>query len=257
METWALASTQHQKRALHDRGHVVSQVHGLPPIAGRMAWTRRGRGVECRMGKAGRRPAKASMPVTSANGIALSVKIENLFRNISLVIRTHDPSGIGQKTLPWSCHSLSESNDVFPAPIGPAIPAQNLKESNHVPRSSHTFKRSAPCCIPRWIEPTHGGYRPTKFEPNQSISLACSAALTIFCNFVEDYTCHIQPIGPQLTPSSFRRSSVSNEYSPVPIGPAVRAAEVKMLGQTETQASPYYLFPATHQSKSASIKTQY
>ena len=47
-------------------------------------------------------------------------------------------------------------------------------------------------------------------------------------------TCHVQLIGPQLASLSFRRSDASNEYSPVPIGPAVQAPEAKMVAQTYT-----------------------
>ena len=50
-------------------------------------------------------------------------------------------------------------------------------------------------------------------------------------------TCHVRPIGLQIAPSSFRRSGASNEYSQVLIGPAVRAPETKMLGQTNTQTN--------------------
>ena len=45
-------------------------------------------------------------------------------------------------------------------------------------------------------------------------------------------TCHVAPIDLRLTPSSFRRSGASNKPSSVPISPAVRAPDAKMLGQT-------------------------
>ena len=50
-------------------------------------------------------------------------------------------------------------------------------------------------------------------------------------------TCHVQPIGLKLPPSSFHWSGTSNKYSPVPIGPAVRATEAKMLRQTDIQTN--------------------
>ena len=71
------------------------------------------------------------------------VKIVHSFRNASLGIRIHDPPSTGRDTLPWSCHGLSESNGVFFAPVGPTVPAQNAKESNHVPRVSHTCNGDA------------------------------------------------------------------------------------------------------------------
>ena len=64
------------------------------------------------------------------------------------------------------------------------------------------------------IKPTHGSYQPNRFEPNPSIGLACTLGYNLFarvCTIVRG-TCHMQPIGPNLLPSSFRRSGASNEY---------------------------------------------
>ena len=132
------------------------------------------------------------------------------------------------------CRHLSESNGVFPVPIGPAVPAQNAKESNHVLRASHTCHGGATVVTPKThTHPSWLSYRPTMREPNPSIGLACSEAQLIFalgvCAIARG-TCHVQPIESQPTPSSFRRSGASNEHSPVPIRPAVRAPEAKMLG---------------------------
>ena len=48
----------------------------------------------------------------------------------------------------------------------------------------------------------------------------------------QSHVARAKSIGLKLARSYFRRSGASNEYSPVPIGPAVRAPESKMLGQT-------------------------
>ena len=87
------------------------------------------------------------------------------------------------------------------------------------------------------IEPTHGGYQPTTFEPNLSIGLACKPCYKFIarvCSIARG-TCHVQSIGMKPAPSSFRRFIASNEYSPVPIGPAVRPPEAKVLGQIDRQ----------------------
>ena len=57
------------------------------------------------------------------------VRIVDLFRNASLGIRPNEPTRIRQGNLSLSCHGLSESSSVFPAPIGPVVPAQNAKKS--------------------------------------------------------------------------------------------------------------------------------
>ena len=74
-----------------------------------------------------------------------------------------------------------------------------------------------------------GAYRPTNFEPNSSIGLACSVDDMFFSEFTRRHVAlhvRVAPIGPQLARSSFGRSGTSNEPSPVPISPAVRAPGV-------------------------------
>ena len=82
---------------------------------------------------------------------------------------------------------------------------------------------------------TQLSYRHAKFESNPFIGLACTLGYNFFARVcaIARGTCHVQPIGPKPLPSSFRRSGASNDYSPVPIRPAVRAPEAKMLGQTD------------------------
>ena len=74
-----------------------------------------------------------------------------------------------------------------------------------------------------------------------------------FCNFLQDCSWHLPraqlpcATGPQPAPSSYRCPGTSNEYSPVPIGPAVRAPEAKMLGLTHRSKNtdrhrPAYFF---------------
>ena len=60
---------------------------------------------------------------------------------------------------------------------------------------------------------------------------AVQRILIDFCKIARG-TCHVQSISLQPASSSFRRSGASNEYAPVPIGPAIRAPEAKMLGHT-------------------------
>ena len=91
--------------------------------------------------------------------------------------------------------------------------------------------------------------RLTKFEPNPCIGLACSVGRSIFARVCEIAcgTWHVQPSGLQLAPSPFRCYGVSNEHSPVPIRPAVRAQEAKMLvhtyGQTNIDRPPFFQRP--------------
>ena len=86
---------------------------------------------------------------------------------------------------------------------------------------------------------------------NMTISDLCYCILTLRRSSKVTDLDRSQQIGPQPAPSSFRRSGTSKEYSPVPIGPAVRAPEVKMLGHTHKHR-PDYFFPATNHMKSPS-----
>ena len=123
--------------------------------------------------------------------------------------------------------------------------------------------KRAEITYPRRILSPYGDHRPTKFESSRSIGLAC----TLGCNFfarvfaIARVTCNVQPIGPKPLPSSFRRSGASNNYSPVPIRPAIRAPEAKMPGQTDihTRTDKHWtdcFFPVTHQRKSSSKSLQ-
>ena len=106
--------------------------------------------------------------------------------------------------------------------------------------------------MPRAVPLTHAKKVPPSPSPKEPTSvvaigppslsrihpLVWSAALAdLFCKSLQDRTWHVQPIGPQLAPSSFRRSIASNEHWPVRIGPAVHAAEAKMLGLTSGQTN--------------------
>ena len=89
--------------------------------------------------------------------------------------------------------------------------------------------------LPKQFEPTYCGYQPTKFEPKPPIALACILgyiSFAVVCAIARG-TCLVQVIGPNLVPSSFRHSSATNEYSPVPIATAVRAPDARKLGQTD------------------------
>ena len=115
--------------------------------------------------------------------------------------------------------------------------------------------------LPQQINPTHSGYRPTKFERNLSIGLSCNLGYNFFargCAIARSMR-HVQLIGIKSVLSSFNFSGVSNEYSPVKFGPAVRAPEAKMLGQTYRRTDkqrPDYFFPATNQRKCSSKSLQ-
>ena len=67
-----------------------------------------------------------------------------------------------------------------------------------------------------------GGYRPTKFEPNPCIGLACSRNSKLFTSFcsIARGTYHVQQIGPQPAPSSFppHRTNIRPSRSAQPFG---------------------------------------
>ena len=102
--------------------------------------------------------------------------------------------------------------------------ARNYEIRCHVTVACATH--ATPSVTPR-RKPTYSGYHSTKFEPNPSIGLACTLGYNFFARVcaIARGTCHVQPIGPKPLPSSFRRSGASNDYSPVPIRPAVWAPE--------------------------------
>ena len=76
-------------------------------------------------------------------------------------------------------------------------------------------------------------------------------------------TCHVPPADQRPAPLSFRRSEASIGATPVPIGPAVRALCLEMLGHTDrqthtlTNTSRPTFFSATHRRKSSFIRTCY
>ena len=136
------------------------------------------------------------------------VKIVDLFRNASLRSRTHDLTRNGLDTLPWYCHGLSESNGIFPVPIGPAVPAREDRNNEiniHVPL---TRMKEAQPSLPQLHLPTCSGYRPTKFEKNPSIVLACSHVNIFFARVcaIARGTFHVHPIVLKPIASSFQCS---------------------------------------------------
>ena len=61
-------------------------------------------------------------------------------------------------------------------------------------------------------------------------------------------TCHVPPIEPRPTPTSFRLIGASNGASPISIGPAVRTLFPEMLGHTNITAKmpQSYFLQTTH-----------
>ena len=92
--------------------------------------------------------------------------------------------------------------------------------------------------LPQWHVPTLGGCRPTKFEPNPFSWLDLQPWLKVSsCKGLRDRT------GPEIAPSSFRRSGGSgalNQSTPVPIGLATLAPEAQVLGQTDKHRPAYF-----------------
>ena len=111
-----------------------------------------------------------------------------------------------------------------------------------------TRVKAAPPSPTSRMRPIHGDYQLTKFEPNPSSGLGCTLRYNFFARVcaIARGSCHVQPIGLKLLPSSFRRFGASNEHSPVPIRQTVRAPEAKMLGQTDrrTDGHTYTQTPA-------------
>ena len=81
---------------------------------------------------------------------------------------------------------------------------------------------------------------PGRAPQNQFFHWFCLQRWPIdFCRALRDRTWHVPRVADRSATGTivFRCSGASNEYSPVPIGPAVRAPEAKMFGHTDTQTS--------------------
>ena len=136
-----------------------------------------------------------------------------------------------------SCCHLSESNGV-----SPPLPNRTSRWSamneyiHHLARVCSTCQVGSTVEFPNRFCPSMVAISPPSLSRIRPFVWPAPWA-TIFCKGLRNRTWHVlvQLIGPKPISSSFRPFGASNEYSLVPIRPAVRAPEAKMLGQTGRQ----------------------
>ena len=106
-------------------------------------------------------------------------------------IQTHDPAIIDKAVLPPPFQverCLSRPNRAI----------RSCAKTDEIMKSLFTCppqeRRGRHLCMPKRIEPTHGGYWPTKFRVESVQWLGLHPGLDVFCKSLCNHTWHVRPV---------------------------------------------------------------